>query len=179
MKKFLIGVAVGVIVVPLAIYVYFACGMAPVATAAQEMPFEGMLAKKALRVRREREMPRSVPIATDESNYAAGAHIYREHCAVCHGLPKQAQTAIAKGMYPKPPALLEGKGVTDDPAGETYWKVAGGIRMTGMPGFQQTLSSTEMWQVSILLAHADSLPQKIQDSLSQVGSETKVSSAAH
>ena len=177
MKKVLVGFVVGLIVVPLAIYVYFAYGMAPVATAAPEMPFEKLLAKKALRVRGEREMPRSVPIATDESNYAAGAHIYREHCAVCHGLPKQPQTAIAKGMYPKPPALLEGKGVTDDSAGETYWKVAGGIRMSGMPGFQQTLSSTEMWQVSILLAHADNLPQKVQDSLAQIGSDTHV--AAH
>jgi mono/diheme cytochrome c family protein len=173
-KKFLIGFAAGLIVVPLAIYVYFAFGMASVATAAPEMPFERLLAKKALRVRREREMPRSVPIATDESNYAAGAHIYREHCAVCHGLPKQPQTAIAKGMYPKPPALLEGKGVTDDPAGETYWKVAGGIRMTGMPGFQQTLSSTEIWQVGILLAHADHLPQKAEDILSQSGSGINV-----
>ena len=117
-------------------------------------------------------MPKAVPIAIDEANYVAGTHIYREHCAVCHGLPKQLQTAIAKGMYPKPPALLEGDGVTDDPAGETYWKVSGGIRMTGMPAFQQTLSSTEMWQVSILLAHADKLPPKVQDSLAQVGSVT-------
>jgi len=82
-------------------------------------------------------------------------------------------------MYPKPPALLDGKGVTDDPAGETYWKVAGGIRMSGMPGFQQTLSSTEMWQVSILLAHADRLPTKIQASLSQIGSDTDASPATH
>jgi thiosulfate dehydrogenase len=171
-KRLLIGFAAGLIVVPLATYVYFAFGMAPVATRAREMPFERLLAKKALRARRDREMPKSVPIATDEANYAAGAHIYREHCAVCHGLPKQPQTAIAKGMYPKPPALLEGKGVSDDPEGETYWKVAGGIRMTGMPGFQQTLSSTEMWQVSVLLAHVDKLPTKVQDSLSQVGSET-------
>jgi len=173
------GLAAGLIVVPLAIYMYFAYGMAPVATAAPEMPFEKLLAKKALRVRREREMPRVVPIATDEYNYAAGAHIYREHCAVCHGLPKQPQTAIAKGMYPKPPALLDGKGVTDDPAGETYWKVAGGIRMSGMPGFQQTLSSTEMWQVSILLAHADSVPTKVQASLSKIGSDTDISPATH
>src|SRR5438445_11535612 len=120
MKKVLIGFAAGLIVVPLAIYVYFAYGMAPVATAAQEMPFERLLAKKALRVRREREMPRSVPIAPDESNYAAGAHIYREHCAVCHGLPKQTQTAIATGLYPKPPAFLEGKLLPDDAAGGSY-----------------------------------------------------------
>src|SRR5437899_12829569 len=112
-------------------------------------------------------MPRSVPIATDESNYAAGAHVYREHCAVCQGLPKQPQTAISKDMYPKPPALLEGKGVTDDPAGETYWKVAGGIRMTGMTGFQQALSSTDTCQVSILLAHAASVSAKLQASISE------------
>src|SRR5438309_10817450 len=119
----MIGFAAGLIVVPVAIYVYFACGMAPVATAAQEMPFERLLAKKALRVRREREMPRSVPIATDESNYAAGAHIYHEHCAVCHGLPKQHQTAIAKGMYQKPPALLDGRVVKADADGECCFKV--------------------------------------------------------
>ena len=170
MKRFLLGFFAGLIAVPLATYVYFAFGIAPVATAAPAMPFERLLAKKALRARREREMPKAVPIAPDEANYAAGVHIYREHCAVCHGLPKQPQTAIAKGMYPKPPTLLEGSGVTDDPEGETYWKVAGGIRMTGMPGFQQTLSSTEIWQVSILLAHADKLPPKFQDSLAQVGS---------
>jgi hypothetical protein len=39
----------------------------------------------------------------------------------------------SKGMYPQPPELFKGKGVTDDPAGETYWKVANGIRLTGMP----------------------------------------------
>jgi thiosulfate dehydrogenase len=48
--------------------------------------------------------------------------------------------------------------VTDDPPAESYWKVAGGIRMTGMPGFGKSLSTTQMWQVSLLLAHADKLP---------------------
>jgi hypothetical protein len=61
-------------------------------------------------------------------------------------------------MAPKPPQLLEGTGVTDDPPGETYWKVAGGIRMTGMPGFEKSLSSTQIWQVSLLVANADKLP---------------------
>jgi hypothetical protein len=60
---------------------------------------------------------------------------------------------------------MEGMGVTDDPAQETYWKVSGGIRMTGMPGFDKTLSTTEMWQVSLLLANADKLPQSAKDVL--------------
>src|SRR5262245_53619158 len=51
-------------------------------------------------------------------------------------------------MFPKPPHLFRGKGVTDDEPGETYWKVANGIRLTGMPAFKNSLSETEMWQVS-------------------------------
>jgi mono/diheme cytochrome c family protein len=45
--------------------------------------------------------------------------------------------------------------VSDDPPGETYWKVANGIRLTGMPAFKDVLTETEMWQVSLLLANAD------------------------
>ena len=57
---------------------------------------------------------------------------------------------------------IPGKGVTDDEPGETYWKVANGIRLTGMPGFNQQLSTTEMWQVSLLLAHADKLSDSVK-----------------
>lgn len=122
MRRFLFGFLIGVVAVPLAVYAYFAFGMAPVATAAPDMPFEKMLAKKALHARLEKEMPKDVPLPWDEANFTAGAQTYIQHCAVCHGLPGQPQTAIASGMYPKPPQLFKGKGVTDDPPGATYWK---------------------------------------------------------
>jgi mono/diheme cytochrome c family protein len=61
-------------------------------------------------------------------------------------------------MYPHPPLLLDGKGVTDDEPGETYWKIFNGIRLTGMPGFSKTLNETQMWQIALLLANADKLP---------------------
>jgi len=166
MRKFVFGLVLGLVAVPVMVYFYFSSGTAPVATSAPEMPFEKMLAKKALHARLDKEMPKSAPISADEAAYTAGAQIYKDNCAVCHGLPGQAQTAIAKGMFPKPPVLLEGTGVTDDPAGETYWKVAGGIRMTGMPGFDKSLSATQMWQVSLFLANADKLPKAVKDSLS-------------
>ena len=85
-----------------------------------------------------------------------------------NGKTGKPQTAIAAGMFPKPPKLMEGKGVTDDEPGETYWKVSGGIRMTGMPGFDKTLSPTQMWQVSLLCANADKLSQSVKDSLAEV-----------
>jgi thiosulfate dehydrogenase len=166
MGKFIFGMIVGVAVVFAAVYVYFATGMAPVATSAQTAPFEKILAHKALHAREEKEAPTSVPLTADEAAYTAGAQIYKDHCAVCHGLPGQPQSAIAQGMYPKPPKLMEGKGVTDDSPGETFWKVTGGIRMTGMPGFDRTLSTTQRWQVSVMLANADKLSQSVKDRLS-------------
>jgi mono/diheme cytochrome c family protein len=68
-------------------------------------------------------------------------------------------------MFPRPPQLFRGKGVTDDEPGETYWKVENGVRLTGMPGFEKSLSETQMWQVSLLLANADKLPDSVKQSL--------------
>jgi len=165
MGKFVFGLIIGVIIVPLSVYFYFQTGMAPVATTAPPMPFEKMFARMALHARMNKEVPKTVAIPADESNFMAGAQVYKENCAVCHGLPDGKETGIAKGMFPDPPKLMQGKGVTDDAPGESYWKVAGGIRMTGMPGFQKTLSNTQMWQVSLLVANADKLPQSVKDSL--------------
>jgi len=38
--------------------------------------------------------------------------------------------------------------VSDDEPGETYWKVANGIRLTGMPAYKNVLTDTQMWQVT-------------------------------
>jgi len=168
MGKFVIGLIIGLAAVPLIVYFYFATGLAPVATTAPPMPFEKMFARMALHARLDKEVPKTVPITADEAAYTAGAQIYKEHCAVCHGLAGSPQSAIANGMFPKPPKLMQGTGVTDDPPGETYWKVAGGIRMTGMPGFEKSLSTTQMWQVSLLCANADKLPASAKQILTEV-----------
>jgi len=162
----LLGMILGAAAVAFGIYFYFVTGGAPVATSAPPMPFEKKLAHRALNAVIGREMPRTVPLEAKEGNLAGGALVYREHCAVCHGLPGQKETLIAAGMYPHPPRLLEGKGVTDDEPGESYWKVANGIRLTGMPGFRPRLSETQMWQVSLLIANADKLPKSVHDVLS-------------
>ncbi len=165
MGKFLVGLIVGLIVIPAGVYMYFSSGTAPVATSSAPMPFEKMLAGMALHARLRKEMPKAPPIPADEAAFVAGAQVYKDNCAVCHGVPGQPLSAIAQGMFPKPPKLMEGKGVTDDAPEESYWKIAGGIRMTGMPGFEKMLSSTQMWQVSLLVANADKLPKSAKDAL--------------
>ena len=165
MKGFILGIIVTLICIAVGAYIYFAGGYAPVATSAPPMPFEKMLAKKAQDAIIEKFAPKNVPIQANEAAYTAGAAIYKMNCAICHGLPSAPETPIAKGEFPRPPQLFKGHGVTDDPAGETYWKVANGIRLTGMPAFRQSLSETQMWQVSLLLKNADQLPASVQQDL--------------
>ncbi len=105
------------------------------------------------------------PVPADEKNLLAGAKVYKENCAVCHGVPDAQKTAIADGMFPKPPQLFKGMGVTDDEAWESYWKVAGGIRMTGMPGFKDHLSETQIWQVAVLVKNADKISPTVKGEL--------------
>jgi mono/diheme cytochrome c family protein len=169
-RGFIPGLIIGIIILPICGYIYFRYGYAPVATAAAPMPFEKKMASMALRARIHAEAPKNVPIQPDEANLTAGAKIYVDNCAFCHGLPNQASTPpAAKGMFPVPPQLFNPDDmVTDDPPGQTYWKVDNGIRMTGMPSFAKSLSQTQMWQVSLLLAKADKLPDQAKAVLSSV-----------
>jgi mono/diheme cytochrome c family protein len=159
---FILGLIIGLVILPICGYMYFRFGYAPVATSAAPMPFEKKMASLALRTRIRAEAPKDVPIQPDEPNLTAGARIYVANCAFCHGLPNEAsEPPAAKGMFPVPPQLFTTDDmVTDDPPSQTYWKVSNGIRMTGMPSFSKSLSPTEMWQVSLLLAKADKIPDQ-------------------
>ena len=161
MNKFAAGVIVTLVCIIGGVYAFLAGGFAPVATASRPLPFEKQLTNMALNAKVQKEMPKTVPIEANEANYMAGAREYLINCAVCHGAPGKEKTAIARGEFPIPPELLQGKGVTDDPPNETFWKVANGIRLTKMPGFNKGLSQTQMWQISLMLANADKLPNSV------------------
>ena len=163
LKAFVIGILIGVALLVAGVWFYFTSGRAPVATADPPMPFEKKLARIALHSRVDKDPHTDpAPVPANEATYLAGAEVYKQHCAVCHGLPGEPQTAIAQGMFPKPPELFHGTGVTDDPAWETYWKAKNGIRLTGMPGLKGSLNDTQLWQVSVLLANADKISPAVK-----------------
>ncbi len=165
--KFLIGLIVGVVCTMAALFGYFFFGFAPVAASSAPMPMERYLAGAALRSARHKAAGVQPPFEATEAHLMAGARNYRSSCAVCHGLPGVGKTPIQAGMYPHPPALLTGEGVTDDPPGETHWVIQKGIRMTGMPSFEGAYSDEQLWEVALLLAHADKLPPAVQEFLRQ------------
>lgn len=162
LKGLIVGALLTVIVALCGVYLYFSTGRAPVAVTDPPMPFEKKFAHMALNAHIDREKVPQSPVEANEKAYLDGAEVYKQNCAVCHGFPDQPKTTIAQGMYPPPPQLFHGTGVTDDPASETYWKAENGIRLTGMPGFKGRLTETQIWNVSVLLANADKISPSVK-----------------
>jgi mono/diheme cytochrome c family protein len=162
MGRILLGIILGVVLVPVAVLVWLRFGQVPVAVADTPFPLEKLIVGIPLHARIARELIKTPPIQANEDNLVAGAEIYSDHCANCHGLHGKS-SSFGPRMFPDAPPLWEMHyhgaetrvGVSDDPPGVIYWKVDNGIRLTGMPSFANLLTETQMWQVSLLLANAD------------------------
>jgi mono/diheme cytochrome c family protein len=172
MRGFIIGLLFGLLAVPIGAALYLRFGNVPVAVTDSAFPEERAIVSVPLHDRIDKEMPHTVPLEASAANLLLGAGVYREQCASCHGLYGRA-SSFAAHMYPRAPQLWaphgnEVVGVSDDPPGETYWKVKYGIRLSGMPAYAQVLNETQMWQVSLLLAHANEpMPADVMTLLKQ------------
>lgn len=158
MKPFFIGMILGWIVLPVIGFLYLRFGYVPVAVNGPVIPFEELLAGSAIQAKIAREAPTKAAFPPSEENLVAGAKIYREQCVECHGQPGSTPSVASKGMYPPPPQFFDRKVMGNDPVGQNYWIVANGIRLTGMPGYRESLSDLQLWQVSQYLSNRGNLP---------------------
>jgi thiosulfate dehydrogenase len=160
MGRVLVGILLGCILFPVLLLLYFQYGFPPLAVGDKPFYGEEKLIQAPLQFRVPREAPQYAPIPLPEENLVAGAHVYVEQCANCHGLHGK-QASIGSRMYPIAPALWEvhagdnAVGVSGDPPGVTWWKISNGLRLSGMPAYQGVLTDTQIWQVSLLLANAN------------------------
>ena len=167
--KFLLGLILGLLMIPAAAILYFHFGHPPVAVADKPFPFEKQAVHVPLHARIDREAPSDAPFGESEDVFEGGAHVYREQCANCHGTPGR-DISYSKFMYPKAPQFWGAykTHIPHDSLGEDYWKISNGIRLTGMPAYNSILTDTEMWQVSILLKNADQpLPDPVEKILTK------------
>jgi mono/diheme cytochrome c family protein len=166
MIKFVFGLIVGAGLLLVAGYLYVTQGGLYMGTKGGPLRFERLIAGNAIDASIGKSSQDESPIQADETNLLAGAQIYKQNCAGCHGQFDQPASAFGKQLYPQPPQLLRpGKGVTDDPVGVTHWVVKNGIRFSAMPSYDGRLTDTELWQISLLLHNADKLPPSVQEAL--------------
>lgn len=190
--KFILGVVIGLVIVPLLVVGYLASGFGPTAATDKPLPFETWIAGTALRKRIQKEAPVRDLSTMTTADLVAGADTYKKNCVVCHGLPDK-DSAIGAGMFPPAPQLLqppkprpgfqpgrgrEGERGPGRPGGPgrggprpngDFWRVKNGIRLTGMPSFEKTLSEDQMWQVIAFLQRRRDWPPEVKAAMQPEG----------
>ena len=166
MGKFIFGLIIGLVILPVIAIIYVGAGLLPIGANDAPLPFEKEFAGGAVYRRIDHLAPTRDISEFKAADYAAGSDVYQKDCAFCHGLPQQEAPPVAQGMFPHAPQLFTAKGtVTDDPVGVSYWKVKNGIRLSGMPSFEASLSDQQMWDVAAVVAQADKLPPEALNAL--------------
>src|ERR1700722_5488598 len=89
------------------------------------------------------------PLPPTEAGLAAGAALFQQNCAVCHGFDGGGRTTIGTNVYPRAPALRQALPALTD--GQVFSFVHDGIRNTAMPAWN--LPDQQIWQILLLLRH--------------------------
>jgi mono/diheme cytochrome c family protein len=83
----------------------------------------------------------------------AGFHAYDTECVMCHGGPGVAREAWVTGLNPTPPFVIDSARRWN--AAQLYWIVGEGVKMTAMPAWRTTQTSSDVWN---LVAFLEALP---------------------
>lgn len=95
------------------------------------------------------------PVPDGTESTQRGQQVYQQACALCHGADGHGATQLGRGMYP--PAMdLTSPHVQHWNDGELFWIIQNGIRLTGMPAWDGSISQEDTWKLALFI-HA--LPQ--------------------
>jgi mono/diheme cytochrome c family protein len=162
MGKFILGVIVTILVLILAGLGFAMLGMFPTNANVAPPHFEARIAMGAVDASMERHAPRVTnPLPPNDQNLEEGMKLYTMNCAVCHGGLDRKPSSLAKSFYPPAPDLVSDP--PDDPEWHIFFTIRTGIRYTGMPSWDKTLSEQDMWKITSLLSHLDKLPAGAQE----------------
>jgi mono/diheme cytochrome c family protein len=92
-----------------------------------------------------KDRARNNPFAADPDAPAAGANIFEEHCAQCHGEEAQGKQ---DGKHYRP--NLHSDRVKQAKPGELFWLLTNGSQKNGMPSWSR-LPEAQRWQVITFL----------------------------
>jgi mono/diheme cytochrome c family protein len=132
----------------------------PANSAPPEM--ERIIAMRALDNSVERHAPHvNSPVPTTNENLIAGLKLYTMNCALCHGGIDGQPSALAKSFYPPAPNLVLHP--PDDEEWHVFYVIRTGVRYTGMPAWDKSLSEPDIWKLTAFLTRVGKLPPAVQD----------------
>jgi mono/diheme cytochrome c family protein len=150
--KILIGFIVGLIAAPVLFALAGIAGWLPSDAASEPPKWESSIGMRAVDASLEKRSSHAKnPVAANDSAaLAAGAKIYGDNCAGCHGSAKGPSDWGAKGLYPRAPQFFQEGSDVSPP--EAYAAIRDGIRYSGMGAWRGQLKNDEMWKVANYVA---------------------------
>jgi mono/diheme cytochrome c family protein len=85
------------------------------------------------------------PIPVTQKSLAAGAQLFHENCATCHGETGVGDGPTGKFLTKKPANLTDSKLMSEETDGSLFWKISEG--RAPMPSWRDDLTKTERWQL--------------------------------
>ncbi len=162
MGKFTLGVIVTLLVLLLGGLGFATLGFFPTAANVAPPHLERRIAMGAVDASMERHAPRVTnPLTPTDQNLEDGMKVYTMNCALCHGGLDRKPSSLVASFYPPPPNLISDP--PDDPEWHIFYTIRTGVRYTGMPSWDKTLSEQDMWKITMLLSHLDKLPPAVQE----------------
>lgn len=161
MKRFLIGVLVGIAVSIIGALSYLRLGMAEVRADIPPGRWENYLMNAGMRASVKREAPNALnPVQPAEENLIAGAKLYLSACAGCHGRPGKPFGGKGPILYPPIPELpVVG---TDLSEAQIFWVAKHGIRRSGMFANEAWATDENLWTVAAFVKRVNSLPPDVR-----------------
>jgi mono/diheme cytochrome c family protein len=162
MGKFILGAVVALLVLIVGGLGFAMLGFLPTAANVEPPHLESHLLMAAVDNSTERHAPRVTnPLTPTDQNLEDGMKLYTMNCALCHGGLDRKPSPLATSFYPPPPNFISDP--SDDPEWHIFYTIRTGIRYTGMPAWDKTLSHPDMWKITMLLSHLDKLPPNVQE----------------
>jgi mono/diheme cytochrome c family protein len=150
-------IAAGILALGAGLTIY--AGVYDVAATTPHWPATGWILETA-RIRSIKAYATGIAVPpgfNDPARIAIGVGHFAAHCAVCHGAPGVPRGDIARGLSPPPSDLAVA--AQSYSAGELFWILKHGIKMTGMPAWSDH-SDEQLWAT---VAFVQKLPGLTQD----------------
>ena len=161
MKKFVFGMIFGLAAFAVAAYFLLERGYIDFGADRTPSAMESKFAMGAVDAWSERRAgDRKNPLPPTDENITAGASLYLNHCAGCHGVPSNPDSKFQQSFYPPAPGFF--RDMPDMHDAETFYVIQRGIRWTGMPAWNRTLSEQQIWQIVVFFDNMHKLPPAAQ-----------------
>ena len=161
MGKFVLGVIITLLILVFGGLGFALLGFFPTTANVEPPHWENHLAMSANDASMERHAPRTTnPLMPNDQNLIDGIKLYTMNCAGCHGTLDRKPNTFGASFYPPAPNLISHS--PDDPEWHLFYTIRTGVRYTGMPAWEKTLSSDDMWRVTMFLSHMEKLPPAVQ-----------------